>query len=90
VLDLVEAVSETDATCIFSSELHRVGLQGRTLQTEEYLVHGVVLMQTIATRRTTERLIQVEKMRETQIDRQPKPYRITGKGIEVYPKETVI
>jgi len=32
----------------------------------------------------------VEKMRETQIDRQPRPYRITEKGIEVYPRESVI
>jgi len=37
-----------------------------------------------------ERVIQVEKMRGTKIDRQPRPYRITEKGIEVYPKESVI
>jgi KaiC/GvpD/RAD55 family RecA-like ATPase len=90
LLDLVEAMSETGATCLLSSELRRVGLKGRTLQTEEYLAHGVVLMQTIATGKTMERTIQVEKMRETQIDRQPRPYRITERGIEVYPKESVI
>jgi len=90
LLDLVEAMSETGATCILSSELRRVGLKGRTLQTEEYLVHGVVLVQTIAAGRTMERIIQVEKMRETQIDRQPRPYRITERGIEVFPRESVI
>jgi len=90
LLDLVEAMIDTGATCILSSELRRVGLKGRTLQTEEYLVHGVVLMQTIAAGRTMERTIQVEKMRGTQIDRQPRPYRITEKGIEVYPRESVI
>jgi circadian clock protein KaiC len=90
LLDLVEAMTETGATCVLSSELRRVGLRGRTLQTEEYLVHGVVLMQTIAAGRTMERTIQVEKMRGTQIDRQPRPYRITEKGIEVYPRESVI
>jgi len=90
LLDLVEAMNDTGATCILSSELRRVGLKGRTLQTEEYLVHGVVLMQTIAAGRTMERTIQVEKMRGTQIDRQPRPYRITEKGIEVYPRESVI
>jgi KaiC/GvpD/RAD55 family RecA-like ATPase len=90
LLDLVEAMIETGATCILASELRRVGLKGRTLQTEEYLVHGVVLMQTIAAGRTMERTIQVEKMRGTQIDRQPRPYRITEKGIEVYPRESVI
>jgi circadian clock protein KaiC len=90
LLDLVNALSETGATCILSSELRTVGLKGRTLQTEEYLVHGVVLMQTIEAARTMERIIQVEKMRKTQIDRQPRPYRMTGKGIEVYPRESVI
>ncbi|OFX15516.1 hypothetical protein A3K71_02390 [archaeon RBG_16_50_20] len=90
LLDLVEALAETGATCLLSSELHRVGLKGRIVQIEEYLVHGVILMQTIAAGRTMERIIQVEKMRETQIDRQPRPYRITEKGIEVYPRESVI
>jgi circadian clock protein KaiC len=89
-LDLVEALTETGATCVLSSELRRVGLKGRTLQTEEYLVHGVVLMQTVAAGRTMQRTIQVEKMRGTPIDRQPRPYRIGQKGIEVYARETVI
>jgi len=87
---VVEAMAETGATCILSAELHRVGIKGRVLQIEEFLAHGVILMQTIATGRTMERTIQVEKMRETQIDRQPRPYRITGSGIEVYPRESVI
>ena len=85
-----EALAETGATCVLSSELRRVGLKGRMVQIEEYLVHGVVLMQTLPAGRTMERIIQVEKMRETAIDRQPRPYRITNKGIEVYPRETVI
>jgi KaiC/GvpD/RAD55 family RecA-like ATPase len=83
-------MTETDATCLLYSELRRVGLKGRTLQTEEYQVHGVVLMPTIAAGRTMERTIQVEKMRGSQIDREPRPYRITRKGIEVYPRESVI
>jgi KaiC/GvpD/RAD55 family RecA-like ATPase len=90
LLDLVDALSETGATCVLSSELRKIGIRGRTLQTEEYLTHGVVIMQTIAAGRTMERTIQVEKMRETAIDRQPRPYRITEKGIEVYPRESVI
>lgn len=90
ILDLVEALAETGATCLLSTELRRVGLRGRTVQLEEYLVHGAILMQTIPAGRTMERTIQVEKMRETQIDRQPRPYRITEKGIEVYPRESVI
>jgi KaiC/GvpD/RAD55 family RecA-like ATPase len=90
LLDVVESMAETGATCILSAELNRVGIKGRTLQIEEYLAHGVIIMQTVATGRTLERTVQVEKMRETQIDRQPRPYRITPSGIEVYPRETVI
>jgi KaiC/GvpD/RAD55 family RecA-like ATPase len=90
LLDLVEALTDTGATCLLSAELRKVGLKGRTLQIEEYLVHGVILMQTIPAGKTMERTIQVEKMRETRIDRQSRPYRITDKGIEVYPRETVI
>lgn len=98
LLDLVEALSETGATCVLSSELKRVGVKGRMLQIEEYLVHGVILMQTIPIptgergerKSGTMRVIQVEKMRETRIDPQPRPYEITEKGIEVYPREQVI
>jgi KaiC/GvpD/RAD55 family RecA-like ATPase len=90
LLDVVESMAETGATCILSAELKRVGIRGRTLQIEEYLAHGTIIMQTIATGRTMERTVHVEKMRETQIDRQPRPYRITASGIEVYPRESVI
>jgi len=88
LLDLVEALAETGATCLLSSELRRVGTKGRALQIEEYLVHGVILMQTAPTKHG--RVIQVEKMRETMIDREPHPYTISEKGIEVYPKQAVI
>ena len=90
LLDMVEALAETGATCLLATELHRVGLRGRIIQIEEYLAHGVILMQTLPTGRTMDRIIQVEKMREAAIDRQPRPYRITDKGIEVYPRESVI
>jgi KaiC/GvpD/RAD55 family RecA-like ATPase len=90
LLDLVEALAETGATCMLASELRRVGIKGRVVQIEEYLVHGVILMQTLPAGRTMERIIQVEKMRGTAIDRQPRPYRITETGIEVYPRESVI
>ena len=90
LLDLVQVLSGTGATCLLSSELRRVGISGRTLQVEEYLTHGLVLMQTIVSGTAMTRTIQVEKMRETQIDRQPRPYQITENGIVVYPKESVI
>ena len=39
--------------------------------------------------KTYNRVLQVEKMRETPIDMQPRPYKISGNGIEVFPKETI-
>jgi circadian clock protein KaiC len=92
MLDLVEALAETGATCVLASELKRIGIKGRIVQLEEYLVHGVILMQTIQTKSggAMERTIQVEKMRETVIDRQPRPYKIVDTGIEVYPRENIM
>jgi len=89
ILDLVEALSETGATCVLASELRQVGMKSRTVQIEEYLVHGVIIMQAVVSGRLMERVIRVEKMRETQIEQQPRLYRITEKGIEVYPRENV-
>ena len=59
------------------------------MQDEEYLAHGVILMQTIQVGKTLARAIQIEKMRRTAVDNQPKPYRITDDGLEVFSKESV-
>jgi KaiC/GvpD/RAD55 family RecA-like ATPase len=88
VLDLVEALVETGATCMLTTELRAPGLE-RTVQLEEYLAHGVIVLQTVQVGRSIVRSLQVEKMRETAIDMQPRPYRITSNGIEVFPKESI-
>jgi circadian clock protein KaiC len=94
MLDLVEALSVTGATCLLTSELRSVTTKfesaTRQLQLEEYLVHGVILMQTTTFGKTSQRVIQVEKMRGTRIDRSPRPYDIGERGIEVYSKEAVM
>ena len=46
-------------------------------------------MQTLQVGKAATRILQIEKMRETPIDTQMRPYRINEKGIEVYPKESV-
>jgi len=88
VLDLMEAMVGTGATCMLSSELRAVGLE-RAVQLEEYLAHGVVILQTLQVGRSLVRVIQVEKMRETPVDMQPRPYKISETGIEVFSKESV-
>jgi len=100
VLDIVEFLSETGATCVATTDFSSIGLEPftaleeflrfSTIQFEKQFFHGVITMQTILAERTMERTITVEKMYASQIDRQPRPYRITEKGIEVYPRESVV
>ena len=90
ILDLFHALIATKATCLITSDLNYIGRRWRPLKLEEHIAHGVILMQTLPAGRTMERIIQIEKMRETAIDRQPRPYRIADTGIQVYPRESVI
>ena len=88
MLELIEGLSKTKATCLITQELKNEGF-GRDFQDEEYLAHGVILLQTFQVGKTFSRAIQIKKMRRTSVDNQPRPYQITGKGIEVFPKEGV-
>jgi KaiC/GvpD/RAD55 family RecA-like ATPase len=88
ILDLIELLAETKATCLLTTELRSSGLE-RGVELEEYLAHGVIVLQTIQVGKSFLRAVQVVKMREAQIDLQPRPYRITENGIEVYPNETI-
>ena len=88
VLDLVEALVETGGTCLLTTELRAPGLE-RSVQLEEYLAHGVIVLQVVQVGRSIVRSLQVETMRETAIDMQPRPYKITSSGIEVFPKESI-
>ena len=92
ILDLIEALIGTGATSILTLELRSAGVTSgleRSVQLEEYLAHGVIVLQTIQVGRSLVRAIQVEKMRETPIDTQPRPYKIGENGIEVFPRESV-
>jgi len=92
ILDLIEALIGTGATSILTLELRAAGLTSgleRSVQLEEYLAHGVIVLQTIQVGRSLIRAVQVEKMRETLIDTQPRPYKIGDNGIEVFPRESV-
>ncbi|MBS7626096.1 AAA family ATPase [Candidatus Bathyarchaeota archaeon] len=88
ILDLIEALIHTGATCLITSELKMTGPR-RILQEEEYLAHGVILMTTLKVGKSTVRIMEIEKMRGISIDDQPRPYKITPNGIEVFPYESV-
>jgi len=87
-LELMNGLASTGATCLMTTELRSLKMS-RELMIEEYLAQGVILLTTVRGSGTVERCIQVEKMRETMIDMQPRPYKITSCGIEVFPKEKV-
>lgn len=85
VLDLVETLQSSGATTLLTSELLSTG-DDRSLQPEEYLAEGVVLLRTL---RKGVRAIQVPKMRGSEVDTAQRPYTIKSGGIEVYATEEV-
>jgi KaiC/GvpD/RAD55 family RecA-like ATPase len=84
VVDLIESLSDLRITTVITTELGHLGLERSALE-EEYLVHGVIMMQTLFSRGTTTRAIQVEKMRGVKVNPNLVPYSIDKNGIEVFP-----
>ncbi len=89
MIDLMQALAITGSTSLIISELRGTALE-REHQFEEYLAQGVILQRTQVMRGELIKTIQVEKMRGLDHDNQPRPYRITSSGIEVYPSERVL
>ncbi len=85
---LFHALLETDCTSLLTTEIKAATL-AREFQLEEYMAQGVIVMQTMERGGQLINTIQVEKMRGADHDRQPHPYFITAKGIEIFPKEKV-
>jgi circadian clock protein KaiC len=83
-VDLIEALSDLGATVLVTTELSQLGLE-RKLMDEEFLVHGVIMMQTLFSGGTTTRGLQVEKMRGVAVNTNLVPYTIDRSGIEIYP-----
>ena len=87
-VDLIEALSDIGATTIVTTELNYLGLE-RTLMNEEFLVHGVIMMQTLFSGGTTTRALQIEKMREASVNPNLVPYTIDKNGVEIFPAMSV-
>ncbi len=87
-IDLIESLSDLGVTIIVTTELGQIGLERKTLD-EEFLVHGVIMMQTLYFGGSTTRALQVEKMRSTNINSNLVPYSIDKNGIEVFPTMSV-
>jgi circadian clock protein KaiC len=87
-VDLIEALSDLGATTVVTTELSYLGLE-RNLMDEEFLVHGVIMMQTLFSGGTTTRALQVEKMRGANVNPNLVPYTIDKNGIEIFPAMSV-
>jgi len=83
-VDLIESLADLRVTSLVTTELGYLGLERNVLE-EEFLVHGVIMMQTLFSEATTTRAIQVEKMREAKVNPSLVPYSIDQNGIEVFP-----
>jgi len=87
-LELIAAAYKTKCTTIFVDELNDAQLQ-RPHVFEEFLTQGVIVMSKILAGSTFTRVFSIEKMRGVAHDTQPHPYRITERGIEVFPTEQI-
>ncbi len=84
VQDLIESLSDLGTTTLITTELSHLSLE-RNVLAEEYMVHGVIMMQTLFSRGATTRALQVEKMRGANVNTNLVPYTIDKNGIEVFP-----
>lgn len=89
MIDLIQSLTVTGTTNLLVHELKGTALE-REHQFEEYIAQGLIVMRNSATKGELVRTIQVEKMRGVAHDSQPRPYKITPQGIEIYPKEKVL
>jgi KaiC/GvpD/RAD55 family RecA-like ATPase len=85
IVDLFESLSELEITTILTMESPHLTLD-RKVSIEEYLAHGVLVIQTLFSHGVTSRAFQVEKMRGIEINPNLVPYTINKNGIEVYPE----
>lgn len=86
VLDLIETLSQTGATCLMTEDLGATGAK----RIEEYSVHGVIMLRPLEAGTNMVKTIDIVKMRETKHDDQTRLYRITDEGFVVYPEQNVL
>lgn len=88
IVDLIESLSDLKITTLITTELDRLSLD-RKVTVEEYMAHGVIMMQTLFSGGVTSRALQVVKMREAKINSNLVPYTIENNGIEIFPDVTL-
>ncbi|MDH5390906.1 MAG: hypothetical protein OEX10_07125 [Candidatus Bathyarchaeota archaeon] len=89
LLDLFQTISDIRVTSLIMTELRSTSL-ARKVRSEEFLSQGVIIFHTLAEGGRIIRAVQIEKMRGVPHDHQLRPYEINEKGIEVFPKESIL
>jgi KaiC/GvpD/RAD55 family RecA-like ATPase len=84
MVDLIDSLKDLGTTSLVTTELQYLGLERNAL-VEEFLAHGVIMMQTLFSGGTTKRAIQIEKMRGAKVNPSLVPYSIDQNGVEVFP-----
>jgi circadian clock protein KaiC len=85
-LDFLQILARLKTTNLVSTELRSLSLH-RDILTEEFLTQGVIVLHSWRNQLAVHGGIQVEKMRGIAHDNQIRPYKITKKGIQVFPEE---
>jgi circadian clock protein KaiC len=85
-LDFLEALAQMKTTNLITTELKSLTLQ-REILTEEFLAQGVIVLYSWRNQFAAHGGLQIEKMRGIAHDNQIRPYKITKKGIQVFPDE---
>jgi circadian clock protein KaiC len=84
IVDLIESLSDLKTTTMITTELGKITIH-RKVTVEEYMAHGVIMMQTLFSEGVTSRALQIVKMRGTKINPNLVPYTIDSNGIEIFP-----
>jgi KaiC/GvpD/RAD55 family RecA-like ATPase len=85
LLSLMNYLSENRCTSLLISES-----LGTSVEVESFLARGTIRLQTVFLDGKRKRSILVEKMRGTGFDEEARPMKITQRGIEVYPSESLL
>ena len=88
VVDLIDSLKDLGTTSLVTTELQYLGLERNALE-EEFLVHEVIVMQTLFSGGTPIRAMQIEKMREAKVSPSLSPYSISQNGVVVFPDARV-
>lgn len=85
LLSLMNYLSENRCTSLLISES-----LGKSVEVESFLARGTIRLQTQFLDGKRKRAVLIEKMRGTGFDEEARPMKITERGIEIYPSESLL